>query len=369
MIKTFEQYDHSRSQKLDEMIDKITKVYDEGGLMNVRILRGLMDIAQTSTYLNFSIFGDHYAFKQGAYGDMDIFGRITNDSTGRFTYDADLDEEEFNNVYDSIMIALNFAKINVQFLKDHNKESGEIFDSLDTFFYNWDNHKPETFYKEYIKFYKDQPFYISIIDWTEDKMKGFTTEEKNLVKSLNSVKKFNLFESSNNAHEDFYEYVMNLKSEYAHDSIINILKGQLIIEYITNKQDILVELSIIGDGYCITKNLDVCGYYGNPVEPRMSIEDSEIENIKSIINIMLDFIDLDVDIGDPNINHLYGYLYQNVAHYAHDFYSKFYKDFNHDYNMLKFVKWNEEKMKGFSEKDKTYLRSLIAGNKFKIFGD
>jgi hypothetical protein len=372
MIRTFETYDHERSKKINEMFDAIDNIHSESNFMNVRILRGIMNIAKASEYINFSIFGVNYQFKITEDGDLGIYGGITDDNTNRTRYEAELDDEEFDTVYKNVMIAVQFDKVSD--LKG-NKDYRDILERFETFFYNWDNNKPDTFYKEYVKFFKEEPWFLSVIEWNDEKMKGFTEEERNLIKSSKSGEKYKLFESKRELKRKVFSLIENLyvEKEGGNFGTFVILSG--VFDIWKEDEPDCYGFHVFDESYSVCSDIEGKYHLSNSSFP---MEDDATEKLIKNIKILSNFKKLYSMRSTHNTKQMSKELIRffeggNNGYYEdndpEDFYSFYYDYFQEHPEYLSLVDFPEDKLKEFTEEERNNIRSSKGGSKYKLFGE
>lgn len=181
MLKTFESY-NNYNDKLNHLYKSLKDYHESTGESYSRLLlgnynsRGIV-LHEEDIFLDLSIFNDGYRFSFNDYNELQLRGHVL-----KAGYIQELDDEEFNNIYDNCFIVLKFK--DVKNIDDYNR--------LNLMTNSYDTTKPETFYKHYVNYFKNDPIYLALLDWTDDMINTLTEDEKNILKSSKGISKFNL---------------------------------------------------------------------------------------------------------------------------------------------------------------------------------
>ena len=185
----YEQY--NKSNEIEKLRSRIQKIWDNHDAMSVKILSGYElsfnprnGISEDD--LVFSVFNDMYMFKRNAWGGTDIY----RSDNGGNEFDTELNNDEIYEVIQNTKILLNFYKL-YSMRKTHDTTA--MVRELTNFFEIYDATNPDNFYKEYLDHFKDNPEYISLVDWSQKDIEKMTEDEKNLVMSAKGAKKYNIF--------------------------------------------------------------------------------------------------------------------------------------------------------------------------------
>jgi len=175
----FEQY--NRSNETEQIHSVMKEMWTNHDSMTVSLVEGELSIwpndGLKENLLEFELFDVQYKFQLSDYGSLEIVKMNGNA----------LDDNEFYNAVNNIKILLRFYKLyKMEDTKIVIRELGRFFE-----IYNED--KPENFQEEYINYFEEGSFYLSIVDWTDDEISKMSDKNRNLVRSAKSGEKYKLF--------------------------------------------------------------------------------------------------------------------------------------------------------------------------------
>jgi len=200
----FEQY--GRSNEVEKIHSIMSDMWNKIDAMSVRILSGELEFnpraAESGNHLTFELFDDMYQFSHNEWGDMEIY---RSDNRGD-AFNIGLDDKEYDMVIKNLKILFNFFKLRME-----KKDTRMITRELSNFFEIYDSTKPDGFYREYLDYFKNNPEYLTLVEWPESEIKKMTDEERNIITSAKGGSKFKLFGESLNEKFDYGEFLEDLR--------------------------------------------------------------------------------------------------------------------------------------------------------------